>query len=494
VHRRLVESGGAVRTAARGGAGMSKQPKKTLPVGVTITDFYAFLPKHKFIYAPTGDLWPIESINSVLPPVPLLDKNGAAVGRLIKPSTWLDRNRPVQAMTWAPGKAEVIADTLPGRSGWIKRPGTLSFNLYHPPEPVTGDPKGAQRWIDLVTKLYPTDAKHIISYCAFKIQKPAEKINHAIVLAGSPGIGKDTLIEPLRLGVGAANFTEASPHDIIGQWTDYSQAVVLRISEMKDQGEVDRYRLYEATKVLLAAPPDMLRINIKKVAQYYAVNVCGVFITTNYVIDGLYLPADDRRHYVAATEVTPRDFAAGFFDEFYRWLDSGGAANVVAYLAAYDLKAAGFNPKKPPEKTAAFYQMVNSGVASEVPEIRDVLDRLGEKEKPPIVGGLPAVTLAMINREVTDHDLAMWLNERRNRRTIPHRLASCGYLPVRNTGREDGLWIIEGKRQVVYARRDLTPAARFAAAEKLDAEEAHRAAARVKAFKGITETEKAEKR
>ena len=329
------------------------------------------------------------------------------------------------------------------------------------------------------------------------------------MLAGAPGIGKDTILEPLRLGVGVSNFAEASPRDIISEWTDYAQAVILRISEMKDQGETDRYKLYEKTKVLLAAPPDMLRINVKKIAQYYVANVCGVFITTNYVFDGLYLPADDRRHSVAATEVTAGDFEEGFFDDFYQYLESGGAADVCAYLAEYDWKAAGFNPKKPPEKTAAFWQMVNSGLASEVPELQDVLDRIGAKQTPP--AGKPApkpcgpavVTVDMVFTELanstllselelvgTGSGLNVWLRDRKNRRSIPHRFASCGYLPVRNAPRNDGLWIIQGKRQVVYGRRDLTPDERVKAAEQLDAEEARRAAERVTPFKNAEEAKK----
>ena len=62
--------------------------------------------------------------------------------------------------------------------------------------------------------------------------------------------------------------------------------------------------------------------------------------------------------------------------------------------------------------------MVNSGVASEVPELKDVLDRLGGKEKPPVDGGLPAVTLDMVRGETIDYELVAWLNERKNRRAI----------------------------------------------------------------------------
>ena len=58
-------------------------------------------------------------------------------------------------------------------------------------------------------------------------------------------------------------------------------------------------------------------------------------------------------------------------------------------MAAYlrDLDLSGFDPKAPPPKTAAFWDIVNSGVAPETSEMADTLDRLGQP---------PAVTLEMI--------------------------------------------------------------------------------------------------
>ena len=126
----------------------------------------------------------------------------------------------------------------------------------------------------------------------------------------------------------------------------------------------------------MAAPPDVTRVNGKYIPQHYVVNVTGVILTTNYPQDGLYLPPDDRRHYVAGTEVTKDDFEEGFWPEFWAWYRAGGLADVVAYLAQYDLSD--FDPKKPPEKTEAFWRMVDGGMAPEVPELRDVLDRLGK--------------------------------------------------------------------------------------------------------------------
>ena len=39
-------------------------------------------------------------------------------------------------------------------------------------------------------------------------------------------------------------------------------------------------------------------------------------------------------------------------------------------------------------------------------------------------------------------DFRAWLTDRKNRRVIPHRLETAGYVPVRNPGADDGLWKI----------------------------------------------------
>ena len=52
---------------------------------------------------------------------------------------------------------------------------------------------------------------HIIYFLAHRVQRPEEKINHALVLGGKQGIGKDTLLEPVKRAVGAWNWEEVSP-------------------------------------------------------------------------------------------------------------------------------------------------------------------------------------------------------------------------------------------------------------------------------------------
>jgi hypothetical protein len=88
-----------------------------------------------------------------------------------------------------------------------------------------------------------------------------------------------------------------------------------------------------------------------------------VVITTNYKLDGIYLPADDRRHFVAWSDLTNGDFGEDYWNELNRWYDAGGVGHVAAYLATLDLS--GFDAKAPPPKTEAFWAIVDANHAPE---------------------------------------------------------------------------------------------------------------------------------
>jgi hypothetical protein len=184
-------------------------------------------------------------------------------------------------------------------------------------------------------------------------------------------------------------------------------------------------------------------------------NVCGVIITTNHKAGGIFLPADDRRHFVAWSVLTKRDFVTSYWRRLWDWYDRGGRRHVAAYLAELDL--AGFDAKAPPPQTPAFWDIVDAGRSPEDAELADVLDKLKNPS---------AVTLAQI-RQAASGDFEEWLNERRNRPSIPRRMERCGYVPFRNSGVDGGLWIIGGKRQCIYVVATLSAAERAAAARAL---------------------------
>ena len=43
--------------------------EKSLPEGVTLEDFWAYMVAHNYIYAPTGQSWPASSVNAKIPPL-----------------------------------------------------------------------------------------------------------------------------------------------------------------------------------------------------------------------------------------------------------------------------------------------------------------------------------------------------------------------------------------------------------------------------------------
>ncbi len=416
-----------------------------------LNDFVAYMPTHSYIFKPSRELWPAASVNARLPAVVGPD------GKPIQPAKWLDTNAAVEQMTWAPGKPMLIHDRLISDGGWIERPGCTIFNLYRPPstEPTAGD---VGPWLSLIEKVFPDQADHIVSWAAQRVQRPWEKINHGIVLGGAPGIGKDTILEPVKQAIGPWNFADVSPKQVLGRFNGFLKSVILRVNEARDLGEFDRYTFFDHMKAYLAAPPDVLRVDEKNLREYYVFNLCGVVITSNHKTDGIYLPADDRRHMVAWSNLTKDDFAVDYWRELYRWYASGGNEHVAAYLAGLDI--ASFDPKAPPPKTQAFWEIANANRAPEDAELADVLDDLGRPD---------VVTVDQVSNRAAllQPAFAEWLRDRKNRRNIPHRFEDCGYVAVSNPNDTEGRWKIEGTRHTIYGKATLTIHDRLAAAFRL---------------------------
>ena len=110
-----------------------------------------------------------------------------------------------------------------------------------------------------------------------------------------------------------------------------------------------------------------------------------------------------------------------------------------------------------------------------------------------MMGKPDAITILTLAEHIRDVGLQQWLMERKNSRQIPHRLEKVGYVSVRNDTAEDGLWRVtyvrrvkveqsgmsparyedtatRVKRQVIYAKKTLTPNEQIAAARALAAE------------------------
>jgi hypothetical protein len=456
-------------------AGAAPPPSAPASLKGTVTDedFLVYGPSRSCIYLPCRTPWPNASVNEWLPWTPKLDPKGNPVkkrGKVVmqSPMERLLETRRGHAMSWSPGDPEFIHDRLPVDAGWVTKAGAITFNSYRPPVIQPGNGAGAQRWVDHWYALYPdSEAAHVITYLAHLVQKPGEKINHCIVLGGHPKIGKDTLLEPIETAVGSGNYKDITLNDLVSKNNEFLRAVFVRVSEARDlgeQGRVDRYALYDRMKNILARPPNMLRINEKYIREYYIVNCFGMIVTTNYR-DAFYLTPEDRRHFVMFSEVATETYEPAYWAAFWHWYrEENGLNDVVAFLRSYDIS--GFDPKAPPPKTPAFWTMVNADRGEEHGALLDAIEKLNEQRA---AEGKPI-------HVVTIRDLAAvapgleGLRDARMGRRIGKQLGDSGFVAVDNPTSAQGLWVVDGQRQRIYAWSSLSPEDRGALASARAAE------------------------
>jgi hypothetical protein len=422
-----------------------------------ISDFVAFSPDHTYIHRATGGIWTSTAVNARVFPV----KGGK---KPLAANVWLDRYDAVEQCTWTPGEPQIIENKFFIEGGVFPKRGARVFNFYIPPKIIVTKDRDVAFWLDHLKALWPDQVDHIVRWFAHRVQHPGEKMNHALVLGGVPGIGKDAVIEPLKRAVGPWNVAEISPQAVLGNFNEFVRSVVLRISEGKDLGDIDRFAFYEATKTLMAAPPDTLRCNPKFIRPYYVLNVTGVIITTNHKVGGMYLAADDRRHFVAWSTRETKDFTADYWPKYWAKLDAGGADAVAAYLRDFNLR--GFDPKAPPARTQAFLEMVSAMRSDEESEMADVIDSIadarnhGKRPETLIIADLIGRASALTPRYEA---FLTFMRERKNARLIILRLEQCGYRRLANPSEHAGRWVINGQRTGVYVRQDLTDREGFAA-------------------------------
>jgi hypothetical protein len=440
---------------------------------ISVNDFYAHMPSGKFLFVPTLEHWPAESVAGRLPPIeiteqardkyghPKVDADGNPMMKVVqvKAPNWLKQNRAIEQETWSPGLPMVIENKVFTREGvWVDRPGARSFNLYKAPTLIPGDARLAGKWLDLVDRVVGANRRHVVSWFAHAYQRPGEKINHALVLGGSPGIGKDSMIAPLRRAIGPNNFTETKPQNLLRPYNRFLQADVLRVNEALDLGEMNRFQFYNTLKDYIVTPPEHLNIEEKYLPAYPIVNVVGLIITTNYK-DALFLPSDDRRVHVSWSDARIEDVVDGYFNEYYAWLNAGGDGHVATYLRDFDLSR--FDPKAPPPKTDAFWEMVQASAPTEMNDVANVIERL-----PPLGLGSPDAfsTVEFKNAIPLEGDFRKWAEKEKNAFLLPKRFADAGYVVVKNPDdKRDGFWRIAGSRTSIYVKESLSSRERIKA-------------------------------
>lgn len=397
-------------------------------------------PANAFIDLMTGNTWLGTSIDSSFAPM----NDG---GRIVKPSEWVRNNRTVYSRTTNPAYPYGrIPGMGCGADGEVfPDPKGAFFNDYRKASIALGDPKAAQPFVDHVAKIFnkPGDADQVLNYMAHRVQRPEEKPRFALLIAGGQGVGKDTVIEMCCPAIGAWNVANIDPAAFDSQFNEFAASTLVRINETSNLHEMSRWAFNERTKVLIAGSPDNATINPKYGQKFSVRMFCGVILTTNHMLSGIYIPADDRRYDVIECAtlqemgLSDSDTRRAYFAELWEWFNTGGASHIAAFLHERDISR--FSASNGQRKTEAHKNVVQAGMTGDH-WLDDIIDELGS----PV--GVRADWI--VQRAVAGGE-----KEADVRRKLANSIARLGYSPFRNPALADGRWKIGGKKVVVYVQQ-----------------------------------------
>ena len=295
----------------------------------------------------------------------------------------VDTGLTVEGSTWWPGMPRFIQGVVVSERGAMPLAGAVCYNSYIPPEKTTGT-GDAQRWIDHVKLLYPepVEHEHFFDFCAHAIQRPDQKVNHGIVMAGAQGIGKDTALLPVRRGIGEWNAAEVGPDAVTSQYNGFVKSVLLIINEVRPlDDDYKASNFYNLLKPLLASPPEMTPMTVKYANTIYIRNLCHVVLTTNDPLT-MYIPAEDRRLFVMTSLLEDPKmsdiFEEGYFESLHEYLSRGGADAAVRWLAERDISS--FGVSEPPPMTNGKMCIIESATQVRRSLVDDLIEQIVERK------------------------------------------------------------------------------------------------------------------
>jgi hypothetical protein len=291
-------------------------------------------------------------------------------GRKIEASYSFDENRQTKG-----AKSLVGITYAAGAGGLVVRDGHVYGNRWRNarPTPVAGD---VAMWLTHVERMVPErfEREHLLNALAHKVQFPGHKINHAILMGGNHGSGKDTLFAPFFWAIGGEskhNCSLVKNEDLNSQWGYALECEVMEIAELRQAEAKDRRALENTLKPIIAAPPELLSVNRKGLHPYMALNRVFVIAFSNERV-AISLPSEDRRWFVLWADVPklPEAQATGLWNWYQR---QGGFEAVASYLHDRDVSA--WNPNAPPPMTEAKAIMVEHGMSTAESFLVDLMRR-----------------------------------------------------------------------------------------------------------------------
>jgi Family of unknown function (DUF5906) len=277
--------------------------------------------------------------------------------RRVEASICYDENR--QAMG-APALVGVTYSA--GDDVLVARDGDVYGNMWRDARPPVNRSHVADisLWLDHCAALIPNEAEreHIFDVMACKLQNPRVKVNHAILIAGYQGSGKDTFWAPFLWAVcgDGRNKGELNNTTLQSQWGYAYESEVIILNELRESEAKERRALANHLKGIIAAPPNMIVVNKKMQHPYNVVNRCLVIASSNDRVP-LVLDTQDRRWFCVWSDLPRMSTERGA--QMWRWFESGGYEAIAAWLYRRDVSA--FNPAAAPMVTEYKLSLIANG-------------------------------------------------------------------------------------------------------------------------------------
>jgi hypothetical protein len=274
----------------------------------------------------------------------------------VEASKWFDENRQamnakvLDGLTYAPGDGMVVFNEM----------GQSFGNKWADARVATATGLDASPWLAHLARLIPEveDREHVLDVLAYKLQNPRVKINHAVLMAGDEGTGKDTLFAPFFYALGGVrheNKAVVDAEQITSQWGYGLECEVLILNELRDPNISQRRAMANKLKAIIAAPPLTLTVNKKNMHPYEVANRMLVIAFSNETTP-ISISRQDRRWFVVRNTVAPlpeRDAVA-----LWSWYARGGNDAVASYLQLRDVSR--FNPAARPRMTGAKEELIDT--------------------------------------------------------------------------------------------------------------------------------------
>ena len=184
------------------------------------------------------------------------------------------------------------------------------------------------------------ERERFLRWSAYLVQRPERKPNWHWLVMSIEGLGKDRMLDPVRLAVGEDNSWPLSVLDLGREFNPYAEKKFIIISETKQVNTAmnsahDTYAV--RLKPLLSSPPETLVVNRKNRPEFEVPNRHAVFMFSNER-NPLWLGDNSRRVHVIDRMNEPVRHPS-YYNHLIRVMEGGVAQLAASYLRYYPLPA-----------------------------------------------------------------------------------------------------------------------------------------------------------